>query len=55
MSRVRADFRKGTDIEYGSDPKTGVVGCYYTLAGLQKDTAAGSTLSSRLAVFFSGG
>ena len=56
---LAGDGGSEADIEYahsaGSDPKTGVVGCYYTLAGLQKDTAAGSTLSSRLAVFFSGG
>ena len=56
---LSGEYGRDADIAYtksaGSDAKTGVVGCYYTLAGLMKDTAAGSTLRTRLGVFLAGG
>lgn len=56
---MSGEYGSDADIAYtksaGSDKETGVIGCYYTLAGLLKDTAAGSTLRTRLAVFLAGG
>ena len=50
---------KNADMDYmlshGSSPMTGVEAGYFTMKSLHKDTAAGSSVASRIAAFLKGG